>query len=163
MHTGITFRPITDKDQGFLYKVFASTRTEELSLTNFSDREKEDFLAMQHHAQHTYYMENLKKNSEFLIILIHKTPIGRLYLGRWDKEIRIIDIALLPEHRNRGIGEQLLQRIMKDAGETGKRVTGHIEYYNRAINFYNRLGFKIIELRGLYYFIEWFPKEKGGD
>lgn len=163
MHTGISFRPITEEDQQFLYEVYASTRAEEMSVTNFTEREKEDFLRFQHHAQHTDYMNKFRNNSDFLIILINNTPTGRLYLGRWRAEIRIIDIALLPEYRNRGIGAQLLHDIINEAASAGKLVTGHIEHYNRAINFYKRLGFKIVELRGIHYFIEWRPEKKGGD
>ena len=46
-------------------------------------------------AQHTFYQENYTE-TDFLIILRDAVPVGRLYIARWQDEIRLVDIALLP-------------------------------------------------------------------
>jgi ribosomal protein S18 acetylase RimI-like enzyme len=156
MKDNITFRPITEKDRDFLYRVYASTREEELALTDWDDAQKEAFLQMQFNAQHTYYQEHYPK-AEFKIILLSNVPIGRLYLERMEQEFRLIDIALLPEFRNREIGSGLIKDIMAEAAQENKAVRIHVEEFNPAMRLYERLNFKKIEMRGVYWFMEWKP------
>ncbi len=102
-------RPITPEDEDFLYRVYASTREDELAPLDWDDEQKESFLKMQFAAQHKFYTEQFPR-AEFQVILLDQEPIGRLYLDHRDDEIRLIDIALLPSHRNRGIGELYSER-----------------------------------------------------
>ena len=48
-------------------------------------------------AQHAYYQEHYA-GAAFDVILVDGQPAGRLYVARESDEIRIIDIALLPEY-----------------------------------------------------------------
>src|SRR5262245_44959337 len=91
----IRFRPIAPGDEPFLSQVYASTRIEELAVTDWNDEQKAAFLQMQFAAQHTFYQENYT-STDFLIVLQDDIPVGRLYVARWKDEIRIVDIALLP-------------------------------------------------------------------
>jgi GNAT superfamily N-acetyltransferase len=47
-------------------------------------------------------------------------PAGPRYVMRAGDEIRIIDIALLPEYCNRGIGTALLRGLQSEAAAAGK-------------------------------------------
>jgi len=152
----ITFRPIGPEDLEFLYQVYASTRADELAVVDWDDAQKDAFLRLQFNAQHEAYQETYE-GDDFLMILLDDQPIGRLYIGRWQKEIRIIDIALLPEYRNRGIGGAILQDILAEGARTGKPVTIHVEMFNPALRLYERLGFRQLEERGVYYFMAWSP------
>jgi ribosomal protein S18 acetylase RimI-like enzyme len=152
----LTFRPIGPEDAAFLYKVYASTRADELALTDWDEAQKEAFLTMQFNAQHQDYQANYT-DADFLIILLGDRSIGRLYLDRLETEIRIIDIALLPEYRNSGIGTALLKDILAEAARVGKPVRIHVEMFNPAFRLYQRLGFRKLEDRGVYYFMEWSP------
>jgi hypothetical protein len=62
MKDNITFRPITENDMDFLYRVYASTREDELAVTDWDDAQKEEFLKMQFNAQHVYYQEHYPGN-----------------------------------------------------------------------------------------------------
>ena len=84
-------------------------------------------------------------------------PIGRLYVARWEDEIRIMDIALLPEHRGHGIGTALLRALLDEAAEAGKRLSIHVELNNPARRLYERLGFAPVEERGVYVLMEAAP------
>jgi ribosomal protein S18 acetylase RimI-like enzyme len=84
-------------------------------------------------------------------------PAGRFYVHRREREIRLMDIALLPEHRGRGIGSALLHDLFAEAAAAGKRVTVHVEEYNPARRLYERLGFKKIGEHGVYHLMEWRP------
>ena len=84
-------------------------------------------------------------------------PVGRLYIARWDDEIRIVDIALLPPSLNAGIGTAILRDILAEAAVAQKPVRIHVEQFNPALRLYERLGFAPIEDKGVYLFMEWAP------
>ena len=152
----ITFRAITSDDLDFLRQVYASARVEELALTGWAEHQKETFLRQQFLAQHRHYQTHFA-GDDFLIILLDEHPIGRLYIGRWEEEIRLIDIALLPAYRNAGIGSALIRDILTEASERGKPVRIHVETFNPALRLYQRLGFKSVEDKGVYLLMEWTP------
>ncbi|MFH0342562.1 MAG: GNAT family N-acetyltransferase [Chromatiales bacterium] len=150
----LTFRPIGPDDQAFLLEVYASTRGEELALADWDEDQKTHFLQMQFNAQHRYY-QDYYTDTDFLIILLDELPVGRLYLARWPGEIRIVDLALLPAHRNAGIGRRILRDVLAEAGRAGKPVRIHVEKLNPALRLYERLGFTRIADKGVYWFLEW--------
>ena len=156
MDLEISLRPINDSDMSFLAELYGSTRAEEMELTGWPPEQIESFLQMQFHAQHTYYQEHYG-NSNFDVIMCGQEPIGRLYLQRNKNEHRIVDIALIPQWRRKGIGAKMLGDILKEAGGQGKAVGIHVEHNNPALNLYKRLGFKKIADTGVYFHMEWNP------
>lgn len=152
----IRLRPIASSDMPFLCRVYLSTRMEELAVTDWTTVQKEAFLTSQFEAQHAYYQQHYTKTA-FLVILHHDQPIGRLYLGHWTSELRIVDVALLPEFRNRGIGTFILETILQEGERLGIPVRIHVEQFNPALRLYKRLGFQQIEDKGVYYFLEKQP------
>jgi ribosomal protein S18 acetylase RimI-like enzyme len=143
MTASITLRLATDDDLELLYRIYASTRTEELAIVPWTDAQKEDFLRMQFHAQHTYYTQQLA-GTLFQIILADGEPAGRLYVDRHESDIHIVDIALLPNYRGQGIGTSLLNDLIAESEASRKTVSIHVEKYNPAMRLYERLGFRKI-------------------
>lgn len=158
MPDAITLRPITSDDADLLCRIYGSTRVEELAVTDWSGEQKAAFIAMQFAAQHAYYQENYA-DADFSVILRGGEPAGRLYVARWEEEIRIVDIALLPEHRNAGIGARLVGGLLDEARarEQGRVVSIHVERQNPALRLYERLGFRQVEDKGVYLLMEWEP------
>ena len=154
----ITFRPIKEnkEDLEFLYKVYASTRAEELTMTGWDEQQIEEFLRMQFDLQHKQYMQNYK-NAAFDIILYHKMPVGRLYVDRRKDDIRIVDIALLTEYRRQKIGSKIMKELMAEADKKNVRLSLHVEHNNPAMGLYEGLGFVKKDLVGIYYFMERSP------
>jgi len=150
----VMLRPIGPEDEPFLYEVYASTRAEELEVTTWSDEQKADFLRMQFAAQHQYYHEHYT-NTELDVILVDGQPAGRLYVSRGADEVRIMDIALLPAYRNRGIGTHLIGALQAEAALARKPLSIHVERFNPALHLYERLGFVPVADRGVYLFLEW--------
>ncbi len=99
----IALRSVEPGDEEFLYRVYASTREAELAQVGWGEAQKAAFLRMQFEAQARYYREHYTE-TEFSVIVVDDHPAGPLYVARWPEEIRIVDIALLPEHRGMGIG-----------------------------------------------------------
>jgi ribosomal protein S18 acetylase RimI-like enzyme len=154
MDKSLRLRPIGREDDSFLARVYASSREEELAITGWSEGQKADFCRRQFDAQSAYYAENYP-GASFQIIQRDGWPIGRLYVDRWEKEIRIVDITLLPEARGTGIGTKLLRELQEEARRSGKSLTIHVERFNRALGMYQRLGFREIEDKGVYLLMEW--------
>ena len=140
-----------------LLRLYATTRADEMAMvTDWSDEQKEAFVRMQFQAQHAWYQEHYG-DAQFDVVLIDGVPAGRLYVHRRAKEIRLVDISLMPELRGRGIGGALLRELMAEAEAAGKPLTIHVEKFNPAMRLYLRLGFKPIEDRGPYDLMEWKP------
>lgn len=150
----ISLRPITPADENFLARVYASSRADELAITGWTEQLKADFCRMQFDAQSADYTANYPEAS-FQIIEQDGWPIGRLYVDRSPKEIRIVDITLLPEFRGSGIGTNLLRELQDEARSARKPLTIHVERFNRALTLYQRLGFEQIEDKGVYLLMGW--------
>ena len=151
----VALRPIEDADQPFLQRVYASTREQELAPVPWSAGEKAAFFAMQFAAQSAHYEHYAGMSAD--VVLVDGEPAGRLLVARWREEIRIVDIALLPEFRGRGAGGELLAELIDEATEMGKRVSIHVERENRALGLYERLGFRPVGETGAYLRMEWDP------
>jgi ribosomal protein S18 acetylase RimI-like enzyme len=158
----ITLRPATDADRDFLYQVYASTRQEEMALVPWDDAGKRAFLTMQFEAQH-YHYHTYYDTAEYLIILADDQPAGRIYVARWEHEIRLMEITLLPEYRGGGIGTALIEDLLAEARATDRIVGLHVEPFNRALRLYERLGFTKAGEEGIYWFMEWRQDEAPGD
>lgn len=137
----LTLRPIGPDDMDFLHRVYRSTREEELKLVDWTEAQKAAFVAHQFHAQHEHYQTHYT-GATWDVILADGEPAGRLYVARWAEEIRIVDIALLPGFRNRGIGARLFRDLFAEGDAAGKEVSIHVEQYNPAQRLYRRLGFE---------------------
>lgn len=152
----LTFRPITEQDTEFLYLVYAGTRDEEIAITGWSEEQKQEFLHMQFNLQHTQYLQNYR-DAAFEIILVDNVPAGRLYVDRREKEIRLIDLALLPEFRRQGIGTAILKDLIAESDEKNLPLNFHVERFNPARRLYERVGFKMKEDKGMHFFMEKAP------
>jgi ribosomal protein S18 acetylase RimI-like enzyme len=152
----VSLRPIQPSDAEFLYRVYASTRETELSQVPWSGAHKEAFLRMQFDAQTREWSANYPRAS-FQAVMVGGEPAGRLYVDRREDEIRVVDVALLPAFRGRGIGGALLAAVLKEADAAGKPVTIHVERFNPARRLYERLGFRLQHDRGVYLLLERPP------
>jgi ribosomal protein S18 acetylase RimI-like enzyme len=149
----VSLRPARLRDREFLYRVYESTRSDELAAVPWAEAEKTAFLRAQFDAQDQWYRENYMRAS-YDVVYVDGEPAGRLYLYRAPSEIRIVDIALLPSYRGAGVGSRLMRGVLAEADARGKRVTIHVERLNPALRLYERLGFKVAEDKGVYLFLE---------
>ena len=96
----------------------------------------------------------------FDVIEDNGVPAGRLYLDRQDKTLLIVDLALLPDWRNRGIGTALIEAVFAEARLCGKEVSISVEKFNPAQRLYRRLGFREYAEDNVYWFMYWQPEAK---
>lgn len=150
----MTRKPVAEDDLPFLERLYASTREQELALVPWDAEAKRAFAHSQFTAQSAYYAEQFP-DACFEVILLDGVAAGRLYVDRGEREIRIVDISLLPDHRGHGVGTRLLEELMAEAGEGGLALTIHVERNNRAQTLYRRLGFREIGGAEVYLLMEW--------
>ena len=149
----IAVRPEQPQDEGFLFELYASTRQEELDAWGWPPEMRNAFLTMQFKASQGYH--TAFPDAEFQIVLLNGTKAGRLIVHRTREELHLVDIALLPQYRNAGIGSALLQRVFGEAAATNKPVHLKVLKGNRAERFYQRLGFKKTGETELHIDMEW--------
>jgi GNAT superfamily N-acetyltransferase len=155
--TSITLRPVAAEDEAFLLKTYGSVRADELAQVPWSASQREAFLKMQFDSQQLHYRTH---NAEAAhdIILLNERPIGRLYVARRDREIRILDITILPEDRNQGIGTSLIKGLIDEAARVGKPLNIYVEFYNPSLRLFERLGFLKVDRPdddGVNHLMEW--------
>lgn len=157
---GLELRPETDQDVPFLSLLYTSMRWDELiPVTEWSDGEKLAFLEQQFGAQRTHYLRAYGGGGHFLVVERGGQPVGRLYLFRSSRDIRVVDIGLLPEFRNQGFGAALLGALFAEAQASGRTVSVHVEVFNPAQRLYERLGFREAGEEGPYRLMVWHPSE----
>jgi ribosomal protein S18 acetylase RimI-like enzyme len=149
-------RPSTPADLEFLYQLFSSTRDDEMALWGAPADQQAAFLRMQFDAQRAHYGRHFSLAGHE-IITIDGEPVGRILVDRSRGELRLVDIALLPEHRGSGIGSVLVRELLDESVATGKPVRVHAFKPSRAVDFYERLGFRRIADEGVYWELEAAP------
>jgi GNAT superfamily N-acetyltransferase len=151
----VELRPVSESDNEFLLSVYASTREDELAQVEWVEGQKELFLRWQFDLQRTEYFGRFP-DADYRVIVVDQQPAGRIWVGTDDEQIRLLDIALLPEFQNRGVGTALLEGLKSDAQSAGKALRHMVFMLNsNADRFYERLGFTLIDDLGAYRHMEW--------
>jgi ribosomal protein S18 acetylase RimI-like enzyme len=157
----VTLRPVVPEDEEFLLRVYASTREEELAQVLWDEGQKDAFLRQQSAAQRREYDAHYP-DARYDVILLEGNPVGRIWVGRSDAEIHLLDIALLGEAQNLGVGTALLHALVEESERTNKRLTHTVFIQNTdALRFYQRLGFVVVEDIGAYLMMERRPRSDG--
>lgn len=156
----VALRPATPADEPLLAAVYASTREAELAQMPFTAEQKTSFLAQQFAAQSHHYAQYT--DTTFDVVLVDGVPSGRLIVGRWADQLRIVDIALLAPVRGRGIGHGLVSGVIDEAEQRGVPTTIYVERFNPAQRLYARLGFELAQEDdgGIYLFLERRPTSR---
>lgn len=146
-------RPARPEDRDFLREVYASTREDELAPVPWDEATKQAFIEHQFTAQDTEYHAR-HPEGRFLVIEVAGQRAGRLYLSDMPEELRILDIALLPEYRGAGRGKAMIRQVMAEAEARGVRVSLHVERWNPARRLYERMGFSVRGESDVYLLME---------
>jgi len=155
----VELHPVSESDNDFLLSVYASTRAAELAQVEWAEGQQESFLRWQFDMQRREYDARFP-DAEYCVIVVDSQPAGRIWVGTDNEQVRLLDIALLPEFQNRGVGTALLKRLMTHANNEGKALRHMVFVLNdNADRFYERLGFRKIEDFGAYKHMEWRAKE----
>jgi ribosomal protein S18 acetylase RimI-like enzyme len=53
------------------------------------------------------------------------------------------------------VGTLLLRELQDEAAASGRSLSIHVERFNPALRLYERLGFQLLEDKGVYLLLEW--------
>lgn len=114
----------------------------------WSEEQKREFLLVQGRAQRDSYAKFFP-NSTQEIVCRGEEPVGRLYLDRTDSEIHLMDICLLPEYRNLGIGREIVRSLIEESEETRLPIWGTVSFFNPgSLRFFQSHGFRVVGENG---------------
>jgi len=153
-----SLRPARPADQEFLFRLYASTRPE-VSAFGWAAQQQEAFLRMQFNAQQRWY-QTVYPECEHNIILTNETLVGRMLVSSNRDSVTLVDISLLPEYRNRGIGAALIHTLIETAMAEGQAVKLQVLRMNPAQHLYQRLGFVVTGQDEMYIQMEIRPNGK---
>jgi len=149
-------RPAGPDDGPSLLAIYASTRAEELALTQWTAPQVDAFVRQQHQAQQQHYGLHYPQSQCQLIMQGEAQIAGRLWLDRRPQTLHILDITLLPGARGQGLGTQCLRDLLQQAGSQQRAVSIYVELHNPARRLYERLGFDADgEPQGLHQHMVW--------
>ena len=148
----IKLRPTCAADEPFLYGLFCNTQSDQFASLDLPADQQEQLLKMQFGAQQQQY-RNQFPDADFDVILDDAEPIGNLYALRGPESYVLIDISLLKEHRNSGIGAVLVGALIARAHGAGESLHAHVLKQSRAWRLWQRMGFELVDDDGVYFSI----------
>jgi ribosomal protein S18 acetylase RimI-like enzyme len=150
MHPSVTTRAATEQDDAFLFALFKAVRLPGFAHVPLAPAQLEMLMRTQFAGQkHSY--GTLYPGGDSIVLLEGK-PIGRMWVHRGPARHQLVDIALMPEFQNRGIGAALVTEAIAAARVAGARLCCSVAVTNRgSLNFHQRLGFQIVRQDEVYY------------
>jgi ribosomal protein S18 acetylase RimI-like enzyme len=152
----IMLRPVQPSDEAFLFRVYASTRMEEVAAFGWEEAQQQAFLRMQFDMQRRSYAMHYP-HARHELICFGQALAGRMLTNRSADTFTLVDISLLPEYRNRGIGSALIRQLQEEAAAAGASICLHVFAGNRAQQLYSRMGFQVSATNDPYIAMIWMP------
>jgi ribosomal-protein-alanine N-acetyltransferase len=98
-----------------------------------------------------FVLELSKPSGICLAASVGEELVGYLVCSRYDRVWHVMNVAVAPEHRRKGVAGSLISRLIEEAGG-GLPFTLEVRVSNRdAIAMYEKLGFRSAGVRPRYY------------
>jgi len=151
----LRLRPEREADESFRFTLFCCSRPPGEAFEFFDPNMREMLLRQQFHAQTMGYRAQYP-GARFDIAELDGVPVGRLVVDRAPAALLIVDIALDPACRNRGLGEALMRDVIDEARAAGLPVRGSVFVSNPGcLRLCLRLGFKLVQSLDYLNELEW--------
>ena len=150
----LSIRHTEAADEPFLEAVYADSRRDELAPFGWSRGQEDAFFKMQFQMQSRAYQMQFP-DADYHIVELDGEWVGRMIVQRGEKEIRLVDVSLLTEFRNRGIGTILLERLKTEAGSDRVLSLRVLKTNAGAKRLYERMGLVVVESSDLHFTMQW--------
>jgi ribosomal protein S18 acetylase RimI-like enzyme len=148
----IHLRQVRAEDEAFLFALFRTSR--EAEFAPLPQAQREALLRFQYQAQGRDYTARFPRSEDFIIECCGQMA-GRLLLNREANELRVVDIAIVPELQRRGIASSVLKSLMSEAEATRIALRLSVWHNNPALALYQRLGFRQRTGSATHVELEW--------
>lgn len=156
----LQLRPERDDDEAFRYHLFCESRTKEWDAVRANAVLFEQLMQHQFRAQTEGYRSQFP-DARFDIVELSRRSIGRIVVDRPGTMIHVVDLAIVPSLRNRGIGTAIMQSVIDEAQRSDVAIKLYVSSANDpSLRLYLRLGFVPIVSDPAYILLE---RQPGGD
>jgi GNAT superfamily N-acetyltransferase len=131
----LKLRTASVDDKVFLFDL-ASTVYKKLVIDQFGKWDE--------NSQRNYFEKKWEK-ANYKIIEKDDQRIGTIWVTTEKNHIQLNEIQLLPKFQRQGIGSALVRKELKKAQDQNKPMRLRLLKKNKAINFYERLGFVVYD------------------
>lgn len=140
--TQFHIRPAKDADQPFFAELYRSTRPDLLAL--LADPRYIDALVLMQQQMQVAAYRNSYPDARYELMVLDDAPAGRLVTAPVGAALRVVDIAVIPWARGRGVAGEALRRVQRRAADDGRDVTLAVRKDNAgARRLYAALGFTV--------------------
>jgi ribosomal protein S18 acetylase RimI-like enzyme len=152
-------RAATPADEPFLFELYCAVRASEFAQLILPEPQKRQLIRMQYTAQMNGYASEFP-GSAFEIVMEDERKVGRIWIARLEDSFHLVDIAILPEAQNAGIGTSLIRELQREAEAAQKPVRLSVFRFNPgSLRFHQRLGFEVTHEDAIQLYFEWNPKK----
>jgi ribosomal protein S18 acetylase RimI-like enzyme len=138
----VRLRPERADDRDFRFALFCASRPPEWASLPFPAELLGQLMRQQFEAQTRGYAGQFP-NGRFDIVELGGAAIGRIVTDRPGDRLHLVDIALMPQWRNRGIGTAILEALIAEAIAARVPVRLQVATSNDpSLRLYRRLGFE---------------------
>ena len=135
-----TFRPSTQHDYSFLY------RLNETTMKEYVDRS----WGWDDSAQKKRFQEYFHPGRDEIIV-VGSQDVGMLCVEERAGEILLVGIKILPRYQRKGLGTTIIKKLLADARRRRLPVRLRVLKVNPVKQLYERLGFQVTEETGTHY------------
>jgi ribosomal protein S18 acetylase RimI-like enzyme len=154
----VRLRSERESDEAFRYRLFCQSRPPEWDQLQAAPVLWEQLTRHQFGAQNVGYRSQFPE-ARFDIIELAGEPIGRIVVDRPGNEIHLVDQAIVPTMRNRGVGTAIMRHLLDEAEYSGLPVRLFVSSGNDpSLRLYLRLGFVPIQNVPAYIELQWRAK-----
>lgn len=138
----LRLRPVCAQDEALLFELFAADKRAELAAAGMTAAQVEMLIQMQYRGRKRTYAVLYPEAEDSILIAEDSALAGRLLLHRGENRWRIVDIAVLPPYRSRGLGTAVLKECQAQCARAGARLELQVAKTNPARLLYERMDFR---------------------
>jgi RimJ/RimL family protein N-acetyltransferase len=154
----LRLRPEILDDEEFRYRLFCDSRLPEWYRVALDPELREALMRHQYAAQTMTYRARFPQ-ARFDIIELEGERIGRIVVNRPGAMVHVVDLAIVPRLRGRGLGSAIMRALMDEAAGSDLPVRLKVSDANDpSLRLYLRLGFTPIETVPAYIELEWMAE-----
>ncbi len=149
-------RDVNAADAPFLARLYASTRPDLIGNGDANPAFADALVAMHQRMQAADYLSRFPQ-ARYLLLHAHGEPVGRIVTSHAARCLHLVDIALLPQARGKGIGSAAVRALQHWATRHDAALTLTVQAANTgARRLYQRLGFEGDSMAGR---LRWTPPD----
>jgi GNAT superfamily N-acetyltransferase len=153
----VRLRQAVAEDEPLLYAIFAEERAEQFIGTGLGEAQLQPLIEMQYSGRRMAYAAQYPEAADSILLGEDGRPVGRLLVDRKPDCWRVVDVAVLAEHRGRGLGTEALKECQQQCEAAGARLELQVVPWNPARRLYERLGFHAIREEAAAVEMVWNP------